>query len=512
MLFNWLRNKFRNLNQQHKQMHAQCWPEYSQIDSLEQSADPIKMLGAAMGYPLPMTYLVDRCRWMDIRARHVKKWVQKGNANARVWLGIASLNRNGYIRQQAIESMGQTPRPDMVPFVLWGLKDWVFEVRQASEQALDAMLTVENAHAFLMQYRLIHQLGAVERVDCRPVQQKILDFMVANLTSEQVARALKAHDSQKRLFAYRLFADRLPTDRQLQELAANDPEQSIRAWFASQINRFEPSVYEYWMYRLLRDSSTMVACQLIRNLDDQNKAHYEDALLEAGFSDSRPIRNAARFALRDRVSRQAWAEHYRDKLDVDDIGKVHHGWVAGLGDTGTPDDIPRLVPYLSSTRAKLRSAALRAISSLDRDIASEYLILALKDTSRRVQRVTSDVFAERMVPNEKEALYRMMQQSKSESTQLACLHVIAELRLWDAVPCILMGASSQYLSVKNMSWRRGATWLKYHGASQWSKPTASILPFLKMSFDQCVIDEMMIPKQYRDHWMQMYVWTRKVIQ
>lgn len=458
---------------------------------------------------LSLQSLYSSWMWLEIHSFNMKAWTKGTSNDDRRALCVASLNRKGFTREAAIKGLLRFQHPESIPFVLWALRDWVPQVRNAAVITLTAMLIPELAGAFLSQHRLLDQLGNVQRTDLDSSVNRVKDFLLSDVARGAVAEAIISKNPKIRLFAYRLLVKNLTSDRALQAQMATDPEPHVRRWFVSQLDQFDTPTRRAWIERLILDRSTVVACSVIRGLEPALKLDLQKNLTQACFSDSRPIRGAARFAI-EGVHRDEFAHLYREKIIKVPINSVKPGWLAGLGETGSITDTTILSPFLISENAKIRSEALRAIAGLDRDAASEPLLQAISDDSGRVRRVAVAVFCADLKRDESESLYVHISNTDDVHVAMASFRVLLHQGRWEAVTAVLFGASREFDAIRNLSWDLGAAWMRQNGSCGWIKPSPVLLPILDKAHHQLQRSNHEPPLAVRSEWNELTEWVKRV--
>ena len=273
------------------------------------------------------------------------------------------MNGSGYVRQAAVRALGHHRHAEAVAFTLWALRDWVPQVRDEAKQSLSRLMTPELAAAFVMQHRLLARLARAQRADLRGTLDRIDQYLRGPQCAPAVEGVLISEDPMVRLYAYRLSADRLRDDVALQARAAADPSPKIRRWFVDRVAEFDAQTGRLWLEKLIHDESFIVGRNVIWNLTPELKQAMWATLLDAACSDQRQIRASVRYSLSDMHS-QDFAEVYRKRIAAVEPERVRPGWIEGLGETGTGEDVTDIEQFASSGNSRMRRAALRAIASL----------------------------------------------------------------------------------------------------------------------------------------------------
>lgn len=93
-------------------------------------------------------------------------------------LAIASINSNGYIREEALlKIQDKELSEELIQFVIYRLGDWVSEVRNAAQSNYDKVLSAGKWKSILEHIDLIFWLKKVQRVDLSNTFSKTIDFL-----------------------------------------------------------------------------------------------------------------------------------------------------------------------------------------------------------------------------------------------------------------------------------------------------------------------------------------------
>ncbi|HAI13150.1 MAG TPA: hypothetical protein DCM28_15690 [Phycisphaerales bacterium] len=511
-MFQWLKERFAKQKKTRRLTLNDLVDATPQYDYFYGYEDSVEELRTSIGGLLPMELLYARYRHYTTTHQSVVEWSKKISFDNTLQLCIASLNGNGHIREQAIYGLDKHHQPKTIAFVLRALSDWVPQVRSAARDAIETMLVPEFAEDVLIQYQMVDALLRVRRTDLVSVNKRILKFLASELPADVMQKILHSEHSKIRLFAFRVLSDRLVVDPALQARAVSDHEAAIRCWFIQQLDRLDDATCRKWKRQLINDPAGCVACRVIRQLDEDQIREFTDVLLTASYADSAPVRQSARFALRQNFSTEYFVTEYRQQISEFSDHHVRPGLIAGLGETGTVEDISLMVPFLSSQRGRVRSAALKAISVLSREQATLYLLASFDDSSRRVQQVIWTVMNQRIYPEEKIKLYELMRTSHAHHALTTALNLLAVQRSWDAVIGILFGAANEQESIRQLSWRLGQAWNQRGSSTAVSAPVSEKMFWLKEAHRKWMSCSYNVPDEFEHDWQEILKYVSKAIQ
>jgi hypothetical protein len=344
------------------------------------AAEQDEALALLLGHPALLVRLDARVReyWYLHRDRPepaalLERFQQPG-AGALV-VALASLHRDGRIRQAAVSRMLNSPRADLVPFLALRTTDWVPQVRALARGGLAVLLHEQPA-------LVPEALGVALRMEHRSRGDFLGSTILAALlgaTPRIRARLLAAPDPRVRSYLGRhALAHGWFGPDELLSRALGEPDRALREAAAEQAAK-----QAIWQNRL------PVLEHLAASRHPGVRVTGLTALARAG----QPVRAAGylddpaavvRALARDVVRRAGGAPrtHYRAAVGLADPPL---GAVEGLGETGTAQDAPLLAPLLGHRSAQVRAAAVRGLARIGA-LHPEQALRMLHDPSPRVVR------------------------------------------------------------------------------------------------------------------------------
>lgn len=285
---------------------------------------------------------------------------------------VAGCHHNGRIREAAVVRLADRQHPAVTGVLALRAGDWVTEVRQAARTVIAGRPSPVDGPTLTALAEFAFALGA-RREGAWLVTR--VEEMVRDLPTHRLEPLLSVQDRRVRRAAYRaaIAADQLDPDR-LMRAAVRDHDLPIRAMCA----RVAVAVAAPGQLRALVSSRTaLVRAEALHALIRQG----DSAATETALTDRHPlVRQVAQAALRRAGSDPA--DHYR-QLAVQ--MPAEPSVIAGLGETGGPDDAKTLARWLSHPRARGRVEAIRALRRLG--AASPAMLLPLiHDESAAVTR------------------------------------------------------------------------------------------------------------------------------
>jgi hypothetical protein len=296
-----------------------------------------------------------------------------------VAVALASMHRDGRVRERAVAAMLAAPCAEVVPFLIVRTGDWVAQVRDRARAGL-AVLLAEDPDRYLpaalptallvkQRYRGGFACGQVlAALLIAPVQ---LRGRLASVTSQLVRRLV---------FDVGLGQGWWGLD-ELVAAAETDLDVRIRSRAAQAACR--EAVWTCRVRTLRRLAGNTRAEVRVVALTGLARAGYLDEVAACLDDDAPLVRALARDAAR-RVGIEALV-HYRAAV-VEDVPAL--GAIAGLAEIGPASDALLLRPLLGHPDAKIRAQTLRAMRNMDA-VSVEQTLALLRDVSSSVVREAS---------------------------------------------------------------------------------------------------------------------------
>ncbi|MEO1278517.1 MAG: hypothetical protein AAFV77_06150 [Planctomycetota bacterium] len=389
-------------------------------------------------------------------------------------LGIATMSQDGYTRQAALGLLAESGHARAVPYVLLRLADWVRPVREEAMRTLRALLkgeTPEVVGALLDHHDLIERLPRIERVDLRDVRDEIVAFLrSADVRNAVLAGLDPSGPSRRRRFCFDVLGDLVIADDRLLQMAIGDHDPPVRVLLARELAARPETLTDDLLDRLLGDHASTVATTMIRSLPRTTLLEHRQALQECAVADSRSVREAARFVLRDLDGFDP-AASARMLMQRTAAERVRPGWVATLGELGVAKDSGAVVPFLSSRRARVRESALFALGRLSPKAVVPYASAKLRDASGRVRRMAGSILTRS--PNDQwlRGVADVLRDGDGPA-RASAISVLSTLPGWEPVPMLLDGLLDDDELVRRRAWQNIDSWQQRYGTMGWVTPSS----------------------------------------
>jgi hypothetical protein len=326
---------------------------------------------------------------------------------------VAASHRSGHVREAAVWGLAGSRDGRAIPYLLLRLNDWVPQVRAAARDAIEIFLQPPFAPSIIAALPLVSALARRTRAD----HERFIDRVFALLRSPACAGAVRAgcgaavREVRRSCFDLLILhaAGRGAGDAEAVFTAAlADHDPAVRLWAARGLARALPAAWAAALARrTLADRSVQVRRAALAVLaptlpDDQARPLLEAALLDANVT----ARWQARVLMLARGHFDLGG-FYRHALSTATAPAAIRGALLGLGESGAPEDVARIVPFLSSERLRLRCAALHARADLEPLSATEPYLAALRAPEPGLSREARRLLAPRLAHVSAAVLHRL---------------------------------------------------------------------------------------------------------
>lgn len=316
--------------------------------------------------------LYETFRYLRLNKADIKKFDRFEKELEITLLCIASMNGNGYSREEALNRLIELQTQRTIPFILFRLADWVAPIRKKAEKAIKKFIISENTTYFIQNHKLINWLLQVQRTDLSELYNQILDSVNQKRLGLKQLKELNEGD---RFFYFLSFAKKGLIDSELIIQMQNDKYYLIRILLIKHFDKVTD--IKAVLIKLLSDKSQKVRQGAVNLIANQELNEYESILGDLIFDSSTSVRVEARRLL-EKICDVDFIKIYQESLSKQ---KQIIGSILGLSEVSDKSEIPIIQKYLDSDRARIRTASLIGIYNLDSNIGTEkaYQILETKN-------------------------------------------------------------------------------------------------------------------------------------
>ncbi len=379
-------------------------------------------------------------------------------------LGSASLNSNGFIREEALKLIMQVESASAIPYILLRLNDWVLSVRNLAEHILKNSLCADNVDVFIDNAYLVNKLQNVLRVNLKNTRQEIVNYLKDDILKDKIKCSMKHLQVKTRLFCYMLLSEKISYDTDIIDSALKDKSFEVRIWLVKVIGNLEFDKKINIIGKLLKDKSAKVKTVVLRNYENVVCLKFRESLESLVVDEYASVRDEARFIMKKHSFIKDFSEFYRRHIRV----KPTPGALIGLGETGEKSDFTIVAKFNTHEEPQIRLASMIAMWYLSKDDAVEQVLLSLDSNVAKIRKTAKKFLRNSKMPV---VLYEMKKKLKNDDcdTQLFALDMIYGYGGWHALEGILFAISNYEGSVWDKSKRLLDSWL-IRSSRIYSKP------------------------------------------
>jgi len=353
------------------------------------------------------------------------------------YLFTAACNRNGFIRERALNAFGHYPDRLAVAAALIRCDDWVPPVQEAAVNLLIRLMESVAASAIFDQLPLLLRLKQRRRVAEHVWPEKIEPALRLSKFRELRWTSSKSPDAETRAFAFRLVLEADPERAaEVFENACADGHPKVAIWglsTAGAVLGVFPA--ELLLKQALEHKSAAVRTYALRAYAERGRSDLLGVLKRIIFDASRGPRDAAAYLLDKRYGQPA-LKSWRAAIDSKDERKVPIA-VNALAYTAEAEDVDRLTPYLRHPVARIRALALRGLVRAKAPRSEEFLTQALRDASGLVVRVALRLLSKEGPLLDMGILEQAYASAPSGPVRRQLLHGSRVLGKWDTLAFLL---------------------------------------------------------------------------
>jgi hypothetical protein len=357
-------------------------------------------------------------------------------------IGIASLNRNGFIREKSVNELGRLHRQQNLKFILLRLRDWVTQVRFSALTAVKAYIGPEDVKGLMAELPLIDQLLDVRRTDLATVHEEIVQCILEHASPQDV----NAFGDGVRLRYYRHFFKQCDIDESVAGRIFGDSNFLIRLLVLNQAAKFSIPFQKSIVRLALKDKATLVkrkALDKARQFLPNHSGEMQSLLLDKTYS----VRESARTLLKP--TGMDYIDFYRQNIES--------GGVMGLCDIGGNEYLALYKKHAYSTQARVSTCCLLALNKFDRQLAIQYSLDMLGHRSGMVRRVAIGILADQAT---RESLNWVRERCGQGDLRIkvAAMTVLKRVGGWSVLPDLMDSLSDENADVRKLGWQLLAKW------------------------------------------------------
>ena len=382
----------------------------------------------------------------------------RSRPKAWVVMAVAASHRSGYVREAAVRGLARTGDGRAVPYLLLRLNDWVKQVRAAAREAIEVFFQPALASDVIAALPVVWALARRTRADHEDLINRVFAFLRSPACLAAVRAGCGALDREIRrdCFQILLRARGVQDAGEAQAVfsaALADRDPAVRLWAARDLARALPAPWAEALARhALADRSVQVRRAALAVVaptlsDDEARPLLESALLDT--------HTTARWQARVLVLARGpfdFAGFYRRVLSSANQPALVRGALLGLGESGTAEDVARVVPFLSADRLRVRCAALHARADLEPLASTEAYLAALRSVEPGLSREARRALEPRLDHVPVEILHALViDHPLPAHTRRNALSLANGKSKWERLPVLLEGCADSDEMIAKMA-------------------------------------------------------------
>jgi HEAT repeat protein len=366
-------------------------------------------------------------------------------------LGIASLNGNGYVREQAVKELERIKNADGLKFILLRLSDWVEAVRKAATEAVTSYLEDAYIDDVLKQLPTIDWLLTVGRIDLSVIHSRIIQFIVNRDFSEDFYNKIQRLDDKTRFRFYKSFLTNKNLTRQQIFKIVADRNFLIRSEVLKNLADFDRGIQKEILETFLQDQSAAVRLNALYASTSFSPDF--DARISILLSDeAASVRELCRYLLREKG--MDFAQLYRQRIAHK---QFLSGSLPGLSETGSQEDLPTFEQNIQSKNYKLVVGSLIGINKYAPDTAKHYALDLLVHKSGKVRNKAFEILVKNHDGSILESVRGFFAKGDDEIKKTV-LKLFNRIGGWNIVGDLLLALTDENVNIQNLAWQLLDKW------------------------------------------------------
>lgn len=386
-----------------------------------------------------------------------------------VLLAISSLNEDGYLREKAVKRLAALQTPEVVPFLIYRLADWVPQVRQSAIEALTPLTRPDFVDTFVAHLPLLQWLRQVQRTDPGPVAEGIRDFIIHRNRAVVLQHFSRYTDKARLILTQQLSASYTGDSREL-SIFIRDKLYLIRLQALEHFEDLSTAAIE----KLLTDKSPKVRIHTLYKL--KGAANFRDIIQRFIADDAASIRSFARFVLKE--NEIDYKTIYYNNLQED---RQISGSLAGLAETGAKEYAAAVERFLQHPFPHICSTAFLAFIKLDEPKAHVFAITHMASEIPGIRKVTIG-YLSRVAGKSVLETARLHFKTGSIEIKKSMLKLFSQSGGWPALADLMLGTIDTHESIRLLSANYLATW-KHRAITLYTKPAPEDMERARLIFD-----------------------------
>jgi HEAT repeat protein len=390
--------------------------------------------------------LYDCLKYVDIEESDLNDYKTIFSSDTYLYLlAIASMNKNGYVREKAIKELALLHNSNAIKFIIFRLGDWVNVIREVAQKAIRTFFDASYLDVFLQQLPLIDWLLSVQRANLVGIHSEIIKFIFSYDFTIDLYEKLKKLDGKTKLTYVRYHLKAKSIDEETANLLSKDKNYLIRIELLKQIKKNDTLNQRVFIKQFLQDRSARVRVQALY-LSEQFKPEFNTNILNLISDDSASVRDLAKYLLKD--DSLNFIDIYRQRIALNErvIGSI-----LGLSELGTNEDLPIYEKNIRNSSGVMTLVCLRAIHRIDTTISKRYALEFLSHSNRRVRYKCVEILSS-CSGNEVLEKVRTIYLNGDYEQKKMSLKLFGQIGGWRVVGDLINSLTDSDENIQNLGW------------------------------------------------------------
>lgn len=374
-----------------------------------------------------------RIDWHSLNIKHFILKQMSDDEKCAVLI-FATFNPNGYIREQALQSLVRYQ--NILPFILLRCNDWVYQVRQLALDMLPVILSNANNREIVIALPLMEKL----RRSNRCTYNRIFPVMVNTLLSNDqlIKLGLASKDIRARRFCISILHGLEKNDNTyLLNHLPHEQDPLLRKMIFQILQKTNVNIIEL-SKQFLNDKYPPNRMLALQFLYDHNNNIAFDISVKMLMDKNAKVRALARSIVLEKEATFDIRQFYYHNLNTNASISLY-----GLGEVGFPEDCFHIEKFLSDNRISVIRAALTALMRLDSEMYVSCITEMLTAKHAGVVK-TAAMLLKESNGYDFERIFQIQDKSCIETTKIKCATLLFSSSKWKSLIYTLTIIGSGY--------------------------------------------------------------------
>lgn len=304
-----------------------------------------------------------------------------------IFLGIASFNGNGYVREAVIDYWlsTDTDLSSLIPFILLRLNDHVDVIRTKAHVLFKGIMTSSNPNDIISYANALSHYAQFINPENEIFSDAIYQCL-QKIEIHELLNSLKKWSPHEQIFMLNNVLSEIKTKQEFIKLVLENTLPSVKQWFSIRVQSWE--FPDFVIKILLSDSSSFIKRLGLRKIKAESLDIYKEEIMMLICNESRRVRQSARFLMRGE-EKDILHDNYCNIIDTSEKPPI--GAILGFIEISTIEDLDQLKTYLTHSNKFVRAAALENLYRLIGTEANQWTSQGLSDHSSLVRMIAASI-------------------------------------------------------------------------------------------------------------------------